>query len=144
MQKLDGEWLAMADVHVNWVAKSGRFAINRSKYNDRGDAASTAARQKPIEEIGVQYEQREAPRFIQHQDPKIHDEFRAPTWATLSAGMKRALKADPDGVNRAVQLSLQKGLPRTALQTRSTLRRHRLKSGGRRPRQRTPLLAKRT
>ena len=46
MQKLDGEWLAMADVHVNWVAKSGRFAIKRSKYNDRGDAASTAARQK--------------------------------------------------------------------------------------------------
>jgi len=112
LERLDKDWLAATDVTVPWIASSGKFSIWRSGLNDRGETSSRMKLMRSVEMVGVQLDQREVPSLIQHPDPSVHDEYRAPTWATLSEAMFLAMLRDSGKTSRPVQISLKNGLKR--------------------------------
>ena len=112
-------WFAQKGRTVQWRSKRGKFAIQRSFYNDRGDKSSRAARKASCQKVGVQLALRGEAHFIQVHDPAVDDEFEAPTWATLAEGFEDALEEDPELKNKALSISLGNGIPGSTIWSRN-------------------------
>jgi hypothetical protein len=101
---VDELYLVNNSVTLSMLDDSGNWALQRHRWNERGDAGSIASRKKTVENIGV-LDSREPPYFIRNADNPAHADLL--TCATLYAdGAKAAYQSDVKKKNRTVQISV--------------------------------------
>jgi hypothetical protein len=117
---VDEEFCISSDAHVKLVNPDGLWAIARHPLNQRGDEASILLRMKSVQDIGIIRDIRGGPWLVKHKDKTIEDRFFAVHWATLIQGAERARLADPNGLNKCVQMSLTAGLSKCKIYQSNT------------------------
>ena len=77
MKKFDEYFVVSKGRTIDWFSKSGRFAVGRDAWNDRGDMSSLVPRVANVESVGLVQDMGIGPFLIMISED-VDDEFSCP------------------------------------------------------------------